>query len=54
MLQPEDLARILLLIASLPHRAAVELVTVTPTVQRNWAAEIDQGADPRTPSGGRS
>ncbi len=40
MLQPEDLAQILLLVASLPQRAAVELLTVTPTVRRNWDAEL--------------
>ena len=40
MLQPEDLAQILLLVASLPQRAAVELLTVTPTVRRDWTAEV--------------
>ena len=40
MLQPEDLAQILLLVASLPQRATVELLTVTPTVRRDWAAEL--------------
>ncbi len=44
MLQPEDLAQVLLLVASLPHRAAVELLTITPTVQRDWSAEVERGA----------
>ncbi len=41
MLQPDDLAQVLLLVASLPQRATVELLTVTPTVRRDWAAEVD-------------
>lgn len=40
MLQPEDLARTLLFLASLPQRVAVELVTMAPTVQRDWSAEV--------------
>lgn len=40
MLQPEDLAEILLMVAALPARAAVELLTVTPTVRRDWTGEI--------------
>lgn len=43
MLQPEDLAQILLLVASLPQRAAVELLTVTPTVRRDWTSEVGDG-----------
>ncbi len=40
MLQPEDLAQTLLLVAALPQRAAVELVVLAPTVQRDWSAEL--------------
>jgi NAD(P)-dependent dehydrogenase (short-subunit alcohol dehydrogenase family) len=34
MLQPEDLAQTILLVAGLPQRATVELVTILPTVRR--------------------
>ena len=40
MLQPEDLAQTLLFLAALPQRVSVELLTMTPTVQRDWAAEV--------------
>lgn len=36
MLQPEDLAAIVLLVATLPARAAVELVHVRPTILRQF------------------
>ena len=39
MLQPEDLAATLLHVAALPHRATIELLTIYPTVQRDWTAE---------------
>ena len=39
MLQPEDLAETLLHVAALPQRATVELLTIYPTVQRDWGAE---------------
>jgi NAD(P)-dependent dehydrogenase (short-subunit alcohol dehydrogenase family) len=39
MLQPEDLAQTLLHVASLPQRATIELLTIYPTVQRDWTAE---------------
>lgn len=41
MLQPEDLAEILLMVAALPTRATVELLTVLPTMTRDWTAELD-------------
>ena len=40
MLQPEDLAQTFLLVATLPPRATVELLTIYPTVQRDWSAEV--------------
>lgn len=40
MLQPEDLAQTFLLVATLPHRATIELLTIYPTVQRDWTAEV--------------
>ncbi len=40
MLQPEDLAQTFLLIATLPQRATIELLTIYPTVQRDWSAEV--------------
>jgi NADP-dependent 3-hydroxy acid dehydrogenase YdfG len=40
MLQPEDLAETILFVATLPQRATVELVTINPTEQRDWTAEL--------------
>jgi NAD(P)-dependent dehydrogenase (short-subunit alcohol dehydrogenase family) len=40
MLQPEDLAQTFLLVATLPQRATIELLTIYPTVQRDWSAEV--------------
>jgi NADP-dependent 3-hydroxy acid dehydrogenase YdfG len=40
MLQPEDLAQTFLLVVTLPHRATIELLTIYPTVQRDWTAEV--------------
>lgn len=39
MLQPEDVAAAVLLVASLPPRAAIELIIIRPTVLRDRAAE---------------
>ena len=40
MLQPQDLAQTLLFVATLPARATVELLTIFPTAQRDWSAEV--------------
>jgi NADP-dependent 3-hydroxy acid dehydrogenase YdfG len=40
MLQPEDLAETILFVAMLPQRANVELLTINPTEQRDWTAEL--------------
>jgi NADP-dependent 3-hydroxy acid dehydrogenase YdfG len=40
MLQSEDLAETILFVASLPQRATVELLTINPTEQRDWPAEL--------------
>jgi NADP-dependent 3-hydroxy acid dehydrogenase YdfG len=40
MLQPEDLADSILFVATLPQRANVELLTIYPTEQRDWTAEL--------------
>ena len=40
MLQPEDLAETILFVATLPQRATVELLTINPTEQRDWTAEL--------------
>lgn len=37
---PKDLAQTFLLVATLPHRATIELLTIYPTVQRDWTAEV--------------
>ena len=40
MLQPEDVADAVLFVAALPQRANVELLTMYPTEQRDWTAEL--------------
>ena len=40
MLQPEDLAATVVYVATLPQRATVELLTINPTEQRDWTAEL--------------
>lgn len=40
MLQPEDIADTVVFVAALPQRANVELLTIYPTVQRDWSAEL--------------
>lgn len=40
MLQPEDLAETIVFVATLPQRANVELLTIYPTEQRDWTAEL--------------
>jgi NAD(P)-dependent dehydrogenase (short-subunit alcohol dehydrogenase family) len=42
MLQPEDVAATVLFVAALPQRATVELLSVFPTEQRDWTAELRQ------------
>ena len=40
MLQPEDLAQTILFVATLPQRATIELLTIYPTVKRDWTDEV--------------
>jgi NAD(P)-dependent dehydrogenase (short-subunit alcohol dehydrogenase family) len=40
MLQPQDVADAVLFVAALPQRAYVELLTICPTEQRDWTAEL--------------
>ena len=40
MLQPEDVADAVVFVAALPQRANVELLTMYPTEQRDWTAEL--------------
>jgi len=40
MLQPEDVAAAVLFVATLPPRVNVELLTMYPTQQRDWSAEL--------------
>jgi NADP-dependent 3-hydroxy acid dehydrogenase YdfG len=40
MLQPEDIADTVVFVATLPQRANVELLTIYPTEQRDWDAEL--------------
>ena len=48
MLQPEDVAAAVLLIATLPERVTIEEVVIRPTVQR------DQRTEERLPPSGGS
>jgi hypothetical protein len=41
MLQPEDVAAAVLLAASLPQRAVVEELVITPTRQRDTSGDIE-------------
>ena len=45
MLQPEDVAEAILLVASLPQRAAIDLILIRPTILR------DVGEDRRRATG---
>jgi len=40
MLQPEDVAEAVLLVAALPQRALIEEIVIRPTVQRSTAGEV--------------
>jgi NAD(P)-dependent dehydrogenase (short-subunit alcohol dehydrogenase family) len=40
MLQPEDVAEAVVLVAALPMRAHIEEITIKPTVQRSTAGEV--------------
>ena len=40
MLQPEDVAEAVIMVAALPPRANVEEITIKPTVQRSTAGEV--------------
>jgi NADP-dependent 3-hydroxy acid dehydrogenase YdfG len=40
MLQPQDVADAVVFVAALPPRAYVELLTICPTEQRDWTAEL--------------
>lgn len=40
MLQPDDVAAAALLVATLPDRAAVELIVLRPTLLRDVMAEV--------------
>ncbi|MCA9048296.1 MAG: SDR family oxidoreductase [Planctomycetaceae bacterium] len=40
MMQPEDVARCIHLAATLPHRAVIEEMVVTPTIPRDMSAEM--------------
>jgi NADP-dependent 3-hydroxy acid dehydrogenase YdfG len=42
MLQPEDLAQTILLVANLPQRAAIELVLIRPTTLRDLGDDTPQ------------
>lgn len=45
MLQPEDLAETIVFVAALPARATIELLTIYPTVVRDWTAEVGSRAE---------
>src|SRR5439155_13129154 len=39
MMQPEDVARAVLLCATLPPRTVIEEIVMSPTVARDWSAD---------------
>ena len=41
MLQPEDVAEAVVMVAALPMRALIEEITIKPTVQRSMAGEVN-------------
>jgi NADP-dependent 3-hydroxy acid dehydrogenase YdfG len=54
MLQPEDVAAAVLLAASLPQRAVVEELLITPTHQRDLSPDVEAGRRSGAPEGFRT
>lgn len=50
MMQPEDVARCILLAASLPPRTVIEEIVVAPTIQRDMSAEIEVARNAGAPN----
>ena len=40
MMQPEDVARAVLLCATLPPRTVIEEIVMSPTIARDWSADV--------------
>ena len=53
MMMPEDVARAVLLCATLPPRTVIEEIVMSPTIQRDNSADIKTARDARSPAGVR-
>ena len=52
MMQPEDVARAVLLCATLPPRTVIEEIVMSPTVARDWSVDVAVAAREGGPDGG--
>jgi len=50
MMQPEDVARTILLCATLPARTVIEEIVMSPTIQRDNSADIAVAREARSPA----
>ena len=53
MMMPEDVARAILLCATLPARTVIEEIIMSPTIQRDTSADIATAREARSPAGVR-
>jgi len=51
MMQPEDVARAVLLCAALPPRTVIEEIVMSPTIARDWSADVAVAAREGGPDG---
>jgi NADP-dependent 3-hydroxy acid dehydrogenase YdfG len=51
MMMPEDVARAILLCATLPARTVIEEIIMSPTIQRDTSADIATAREARSPAG---
>ena len=51
MMMPEDVARAILLCATLPARTVIEEIIMSPTIQRDTSADIETAREARSPVG---
>jgi len=51
MMQPEDVARAVLLCATLPPRTVIEEIVMSPTIARDWSADVAVAAREGAPDG---
>jgi NADP-dependent 3-hydroxy acid dehydrogenase YdfG len=51
MMQPEDVARAVVLCATLPPRTVIEEIVMSPTIARDWSADVAVAAREGAPDG---